>query len=403
MKRGTILCIHQSAELYGSDRSFLDAVAGLVERDWDAVVCLAETGPLWAALEAVGARVVREPLTKLARSSLSPLALPALFASLVRAHLRLVSLARSCRAVAVYSNTIAVIDGAFVASRLSLPHIWHVRELIERPKPVAWLFKSLVKRFSDLVITNSGETRRWLTDGKRWSIPVEVVWNGIALPCERKPDPEAVARARANLEVPAGRKVVLLAGRINEWKGHGLLLEAVASLPETLRNRLLVVFAGDVSTGKDHLREALRARVTELALEPQVRFLGFVPDMSRVYPAVDLSVVPSILPEPFGRTAVESLAWGVPVIAAAHGGLKEIVLDGQVGWLFKPGDAGHLARLLETALTDSVAMDPLRDAAIRRASECFSLIAYRERIATLVGGRVVDRSDVVSGLPTESP
>jgi glycosyltransferase involved in cell wall biosynthesis len=87
--------------------------------------------------------------------------------------------------------------------------------------------------------------------------------------------------------------------------------------------------------------------------------------------AVDVAVVPSLY-EPFGLVALEALACGIPVIASAVGGLKEIVLDGQCGLLVPPGDAPALTRALRLLLTDDSLRLRLGVGARLRAQE-FSL------------------------------
>lgn len=386
MQSRTILCIHQSAELYGSDRSFLDAVSGFIERGLNVIVCLSDTGPLIGELLDVGAQVKQIRLTKIARNSLSIAGLWRMLKSVIIAHRDLVRLARENNIVGIYSNTIAVIDGAFVAKRLGLPHVWHVREIIEKPMVVGEFFRLLVKRFSSAVIVNSGETKRWLTNGGDWGLPVDVIWNGISVPPEELLNSNASTLAREHLGIPPGKQVVLLAGRINEWKGHWLLLDAVSSLTPQVRNNLIIVFAGDVSRGKEYLKSDLERSVATHGLTDSVMFLGFVDDMSKVYPAADLSLVPSLYPEPFGRTAVESMSWKIPVIAANHGGLREIIDDGVSGWLFNPGDRNALASAISNALSDVKKLDEIRNSAYVRVNDFFSVKQYCERVHSAVVG-----------------
>ncbi len=73
--------------------------------------------------------------------------------------------------------------------------------------------------------------------------------------------------------------------------------------------------------------------------------------MPAFWNSVDVAVVPSLY-ESFGLVALEALACGLPVIAAAAGGLKEIIVDGECGLLVPPGDAAALTRALRLLLTD---------------------------------------------------
>jgi glycosyltransferase involved in cell wall biosynthesis len=93
--------------------------------------------------------------------------------------------------------------------------------------------------------------------------------------------------------------------------------------------------------------------------------------MPAFWNSLEVAVVPS-LHEAFGLVALEAMACGIPVVAAAVGGLKEIVQEGESGLLFPPGNASALAQALVTLLTNETLRQRLAQGALRRA-EMFSL------------------------------
>jgi glycosyltransferase involved in cell wall biosynthesis len=109
--------------------------------------------------------------------------------------------------------------------------------------------------------------------------------------------------------------------------------------------------------------------------------------MPGFWTSVDVAVVPSLY-EPFGIVALEALACGVPVIASAVGGLKEIVADGQCGLLVPPGDPGALARALRLLLTNEASRRRLAAGALLRAQQ-FSLQRRSRELLSLVLERAV--------------
>src|SRR4029077_7168801 len=109
------------------------------------------------------------------------------------------------------------------------------------------------------------------------------------------------------------------------------------------------------------------------------------PEMPEFWNSVDIAVVPS-LGEAFGLVALEALACGVPVIAAAAGGLREIVVDGQCGLLVPPGDAAALARALYSLLTDESLRLRL-SAGTRLRAQDFSLQQRSRRLLEFLPGR----------------
>jgi len=113
--------------------------------------------------------------------------------------------------------------------------------------------------------------------------------------------------------------------------------------------------------------------VREMNEQGLLRCAGALPRarMPEFWNSVDVAVVPSLY-EPFGLVALEAMACGVPVVATAVGGLKEIVQDEESGLLVQPGDPESLAQGLTTLLTDEPLRRHLATGARRRA-EGFSI------------------------------
>jgi glycosyltransferase involved in cell wall biosynthesis len=162
-------------------------------------------------------------------------------------------------------------------------------------------------------------------------VPTAVVYNGFEGPAHAEPP-----KPRED-----GELRLLILGRINSWKGQDLLVEAVSLLPEAQRRAVKVKVVGDAFEGQPYRRD-LETRIAELGLGDHVSIEGFVDDPTPLLQWSDAVVIPSRKPEPFGRVAIEGMAWARPVIAARHGGLVEIVEDGQDGVLFEPNNAADL-------------------------------------------------------------
>ncbi|MCQ8240339.1 glycosyltransferase family 4 protein [Rhizosaccharibacter radicis] len=178
----------------------------------------------------------------------------------------------------------------------------------------------------------------------------------------------ALARA---WELPDGAAVVMLPGRITEWKGHELLLDALARLRAHDPGRSVVgVMVGPVQS--ETYGRRLIERAERLGLRPMLRFAGHCNDMPAALALADLVVVPSLKPEPFGRAVVEAQAMGRPVVVAAHGAALETVEDGITGFCFPPGDAG----LLASALHHVLALDPAERAALGARARAHVLERY---------------------------
>lgn len=335
------LCVHQGAELYGSDRSFLQAVQSLRDGWPDATidVLLAVDGPLHAALAEVADRVRVRDLCVLR------LATPVhtLFKATIAAPWYLAAAVHDmARADLVYINTTVIAD--FMAAARWMPgcHVIHVREI---PKPRALpVIRALLRSSRARLIFNSVATSdafATLADRRH-----AIIHNGVD-PVEGATPLDLPSRF-----TPERPLRLAMLGRISDWKGQDLLIESLARLSAA---RTVAIHLRIVGGSYRDTPEPLAALATAIAahgLEDSVTVEPFRDDPGAVYAWADLCIVPSRLPEPFGRVAIEAMAHGRPVIAAAHGGLTEIVTDGDTGWLVAPNDPAALARAIAAAQDD---------------------------------------------------
>ena len=182
------------------------------------------------------------------------------------------------------------------------------------------LYNSVMAR-GDLVIANSGYTRDLIRS--RYGTPdakIRVIHRGVdgAAFDPEKVSAERVEHLRSAWGVAPGQRVILQAARLTNWKGQNVVVEAARRLHADGRLDGIVALAGDAQ-GRDAYAEGLREAIKAGGLEGRVRLVGHVDDMPAAYLAADASIVASIEPEAFGRTAVESQAMGCPVIATRIG------------------------------------------------------------------------------------
>ena len=145
--------------------------------------------------------------------------------------------------------------------------------------------------------------------------------------------------AREALGLSVDGFIVGNVGRLHPDKDQATLIRGFAlALPNLPTDSQLVIM------GKGRLEEDLKELSNELGIGDQVLFLGQVPDARRYFRAFDVFALSSDH-EPFGMVLLEAMAAGVPLLATACGGAKEVV-EG-VGILFPLGDAEHLAQGLQ--------------------------------------------------------
>ena len=378
-----ILVTHHDAELYGADKSLIRTLRGLRSCDLKPIVALPLYGPLVDVLRADGMEVHIGPVGKLSRQLMKPLAAPRVACDMLASIRFLTRIIAGRRVVLAYANSVATLGGAVWALVHRVPRLWHVREIVVTPRVATHAFPWMLQLIGGWCVCNSHATRNWIVhhrpmlDGNS-----SVIWNGL----ERlvPPSPEAVAAFRGKLGVLPGETLVTLVGRINRWKGQGLLIEAAALIRSRGVQGVRYLMVGDVADGQTHFREAMLAQIQAAGLGDEVLWHGFMPEVDVAWAASDIAVVPSTEPEPFGRVAIEAMAYGLPVIAAAHGGLVEIVEPGKTGVLVKPGSVEELAGAIIRLVQEPGLRRSLGDAGRVRQAAVFSQEEHDHKLVGLI-------------------
>ncbi|MFZ2061870.1 MAG: glycosyltransferase [Candidatus Binatus sp.] len=228
-----------------------------------------------------------------------------------------------------------------------------------------WL--ELLARWSgpDLVICNSEYSAREFR-GSFSSIPIEVVHYPVAAPTISYSQVDHDA-ARSEFTTPTDAVVVVHSSRMQEWKGHRLLMQAASRIKSNSQWILWFVGGAQRELEQSYLA-SLRTTAAELGIEDRVRFLGQRNDVERLLAASDIHCQPNISPEPFGITFIEALYAGIPVVTTRIGGGIEIVND-SCGVMVPPDDPNALAAALERLIADGERRRQLGSAGPARARE----------------------------------
>ena len=226
---------------------------------------------------------------------------------------RLVRLIRELRIDVVHSNSLHSLYGWAAAAITRRPHVWHAREIVVQSRAAMQLERFLARHFAVKVVCMSQAIADQLDPAN-----VEVVYETVD-PVEFRP--ELAGRFRERVGIPDDVPLVGAVGRIDTWKGFDVLLDAFARAKER-RPDLHLVVAGAPVTGKEQLAIDLATRATQLS---DVHWLGPRTDTPELFADLDLFVLPSTEPEPYGIVVVEALASGAPVVVTDAGGAPEIV------------------------------------------------------------------------------
>jgi glycosyltransferase involved in cell wall biosynthesis len=219
---------------------------------------------------------------------------------------------------------------------------------------------------------------------------VEIV-NGVDMGAFRPADSASRGHLKTALGFRADARLVVCTSRLTPLKGVDVLLNAWAEVHAARQDAVLAI------VGDGNEREALEHRARE-RLGVSVRFLGSVRDVASVLRAADVFVFPSVR-GCFGRSAIEALASGLPVIASRLDGTERFVTHGESAWLCAPGNGRELADAILCLLRDSALAERLRSAGRQLAEHRYSVDAMARAYEALYA----DARSHVSGWRSSPP
>lgn len=352
-----VFVTHPGSSLYGSDRMVAEAVAGMVEAGWSPVVCVPETGPLTQLVGGWGVDVRTCRSSVLRKSALSPSGFMKLVSDTTAAFRQGWNLLSRERPDVVYVNTVITPLWLVLAKARRVPVLCHVHEAEDNaPLPVQRAL-ALPLRLADGLVVNSHSARSaLLRAAPHLRARSVVVLNGVQGPA---------SAPASSAPVPGGPFRLLYMGRLSERKGVQVAIDALEILlAQGIEVHLDLV--GSVYAEHTDFGAALSRRASDPRVAARLTFHGFQTDVWPHLAACDILVVPSILPESFGNTAVEGVLAGRPVIASDLPGLAEALHGYRSARLVPPGDARALADALRTACES---LSPLTRLAMQDADE----------------------------------
>lgn len=170
-------------------------------------------------------------------------------------------------------------------------------------------------------------------------------------------------------EIPEDKPLITLIGRLTNWKGQKLLINAVNLIKD---EDFCVLLIGD-DQGRTKYSEELKQMIDNFGLTQRIYFIRHVDDIPAAMMVSDVVLSTSIEPEAFGRIAIEGQAMGRIVVASNIGGSKETVIDGVTGKLFENNNAEDLAAKLRWALhLSNEERKKIGDAAVKNVKEHFT-------------------------------
>lgn len=179
------------------------------------------------------------------------------------------------------------------------------------------------------------------------------------------------------------RKNIVYLGRISKEKGPDLLLDAFINIHNSI-DANLVIAGFDSSSADENYAASMREKLEKLPvnLKNRIKLISWVSDVEEIFNTTCLLVVPSRVKEGLGRSALEAMSYGVPVVAANNGGLIEVVEDGVTGYLFEPDNVYDLQEKIKIICIDTAKRKEMANKSKSRILEKFNDQTYLNNIIT---------------------
>lgn len=254
--------------------------------------------------------------------------------------------------------------------------IWHIRDIY-----ISRFIRAALKIFREIikaeVIVISEAVKASL--GLRGSC---LIYNGVDITTFRSFFPRKDLREELGLS--RDTDVVTMIGVLTPWKGQHIFLEAIARLKEHFLNLRGIIVGEELYTGIGHrgYSQYLKDRVKVLGIEERIRFLGFRDDIPSIINSSTVMVHASLMPEPFGRVIIESMACEKPVVATRGGAVEEILRDRIDGIIVEPGKDSDLAQAIAYILKDKNSAKEMGRNGRERVEKMFSAEKMARKIET---------------------
>lgn len=346
-----ILFYNHTAQISGAERVLLIILAGGDRRRFiPAVLCPAD-GPLMNKVRELGVKTIAIDRLE-ARFTLRLDRLANYAASFVR-------LIRAARVAVIneapdiiHANSIrAGLVMSVATVRLGVPVVWHVHDLLPRHalSTAIRLFAATSRRNRIVAVSRAVANRFQGQLIHSFRGRVETIYNAVDI--ERfYPDAQSRKEIRRALGIEAA-KVIGIVGQLTPRKGQLELIEAFAEISREFPDTVLLIVGEPLFNRDAEYAKSVANAARSFGVADRILFLGQREDTPAIMRALDLLVVNSRT-EPFGLTVIEAMASGVPVLATAVDGIKEIVRHGENGWLVKSLDRGALVKAMLNVLRD---------------------------------------------------
>jgi glycosyltransferase involved in cell wall biosynthesis len=384
----TVMQLIRNLDIGGAQEVVRTLAAHLPAAGYRVVVCTFKDGPLRVEIERLGV-----PVEVLPNRRHSVVALPLFLLDMLRLWRALATVIRRHRVDVMQTHLLRVLDFLALTLRLGTrlrlvfwtvhnvgytlraEHLRRARWLLG-PKRLAYrlLYRAGSRRVDGLIAVSEEVADAVAREIAPPPNKLTVIANGVdvarfALPGDR-------GHVRSALGLPQNARLIALVGTFKPQKGQRQLIEAAETVVPAFPDAHILLL------GDGELRAELQARAATSPVAARIHFLGSRADVPELLAACDIFVLPSLW-EGLPIALLEAMASGLPSVASAVSGARQVVVDGETGFLVPPGDVPALAAALAELLSDPERASAMGAAARQRVERAYSARRQAEEHAAL--------------------
>lgn len=369
-----ILYLHAGAELYGADIVLLELLKNIDKKKFEPLVILPCEGPLVEKLKEnnIKVKVIEYPILR--RKYFTPFGILNYIRDYFKYSKAINKIVEKNNIDVIHTNTAAVLEGVYVKQKIkNIKHIWHIHEIIVKPAIIHKFLSFIISHFSDEVVVVSNAVKKHLMDTGYFKKEIKVIYNGVDNKIFNPNNHTDYIRKEFN--IPNESIVVGMIGRINAWKGQKDFLLAMDKVLKNNKN-VYAMIVGGVFEGEEWRKKELEEQIKNMENKDRIVLSDYRKDTPNIHCLYDIFVLPSINPDPLPTVVLEAMASGKPIVGYRHGGVCEMVNDGENGLLIDIKNTKQLSNGIDYLIRqEDIRKEKGENSRIRQLNE-FSLKSY---------------------------
>lgn len=375
----SILYVNHVSHIGGAETSLIDLLDNIGKSKYRVIVACPASGDL---AERLSQRDAEHVIIKggVLKRTFNPLSLIVFAYYFVMDTVKLSYIIKSHNVRIIHANSfISCLFCSISAKICGIPLIWHMRDLIKM-RLFNKIFINYAGSMANIIVATTTVMKNNLISLGVAPEKICVIHNGIDLK-KYNTAPTNGGIIRKEFGISLYTPLVGIVGQLTAWKGQRDFIRAASIVVERYPSAKFLI-VGKTIIGDSHYGQELADLVTKLGLNRHIIFTGFRTDISNVMAAIDILVSAS-WKEPFGRTIIESMAAGKPVIATNAGGVPDIIENRVNGILVPPRNPQRLANGILEILNNPELCRKIRNAGRKAVKQRFSLEKQMRKIEKL--------------------